>query len=137
MQVKIKKLSQMAVIPKYAISGDAGLDLTATSKTESEGEVSYGTGLAVEIPKGFVGLIFPRSSIIKQKLILSNSVGVMDSNYRGEIMVKFRVIGDQTYSIGDRIAQMVIMPYPEVIFEEVDELGDTVRGIGGFGSTGK
>lgn len=91
MQVKIKKLTENAVIPKYSLEGDAGLDLTATSKKYDEfGNVHYGTGLAFEIPEGFVGLLFPRSSNSKKDLILSNSVGVIDSNFRGEVSLKFK-----------------------------------------------
>jgi len=141
MKIKIKRLTTKAVIPKYAKDGDAGMDLTATSKStvneEGFGYVSYGTGLAFEIPKGFVGLIFPRSSLSNTGLILSNSVGVIDSGYRGEVSARFKYIPDTNdYEIGDRIAQMLILPYPEVEFEEVEDLTDTDRGIGGHGSSG-
>ena len=156
MKVKIKKLNDDAVIPSYSKIGDAGLDMTATSKTVDEyGNFTYGTGLAVEIPEGYVGLLFPRSSICKQNQYLTNSVGVLDSNYRGEVKFKFKFgIGleyDQDspnkeyrptmnwnlYDVGDRIGQLIIMPYPYIEFEEVDELSSTNRGEGGFGSTGK
>jgi len=141
MQVKIKKLNQYAVIPKYAKDGDAGLDLVATSKLSNTSfQVSYGTGLAIEIPKGFVGLVFPRSSIRNTELTLSNSVGVIDSGYRGELQATFnktRGFGSIDYSIGDKIAQIIIIPYPPIEFEEVQELNNTERGEGGFGSTGK
>ena len=141
MQVKIKKLNQYAVIPKYAKDGDAGLDLVATSKLSNTSfQVSYGTGLAIEIPKGFVGLVFPRSSIRNTELTLSNSVGVIDSGYRGELQATFnktRGFGSIDYSIGDKIAQIIIIPYPPIEFEEVEELNNTERGEGGFGSTGK
>lgn len=142
MHVNIKKLHKDAVIPKYAKDGDAGLDLTAiSSKTDEYGNVVYGTGLAIEIPKGYVGLIFPRSSISKTVLSLCNSVGVIDSGYRGEIMLKYRVASRQenrfVYSIGERIGQLIIMPYPKVELVEVDELSDTERGENGFGSTGQ
>ena len=141
MQVKIKKLSPDAVIPKYAKDGDAGLDLVATSKLSNTSfQVSYGTGLAMEIPKGFVGLVFPRSSIRNTELQLSNSVGVIDSGYRGELQATFRKThGDssETYNVGDKIFQMVIIPHPIVELIEVDELSDSERGEGGFGSTGK
>ena len=91
MKVKIKKIHKNAVIPTYAKDGDAGMDLTATSKSyDKHGNVVYGTGLAFEIPKGFVGLLFPRSSNAKKDLLLSNSVGVLDSGYRGEVMFKFK-----------------------------------------------
>jgi dUTP pyrophosphatase len=140
MIVKIKKLSPDAIIPKYAKDGDAGLDLVATSKLSNTSfQVSYGTGLAMEIPKGFVGLVFPRSSIRNTELTLSNSVGVIDSGYRGELQATFnktRGFGSIDYSIGDKIAQIIIIPYPPIEFEEVQELNNTERGEGGFGSTG-
>lgn len=139
MKVKIKKINANAVIPKYAKPGDAGLDLTATSE-EWNGDntmVTYGTGLAVEIPEGYVGLLFPRSSVSKTSLDLTNCVGVIDSGYRGEIMFKFRYLQEgMIYDVGDRIGQLIIMPYPQVEFEEVEDLSSTERGEGGFGSTG-
>lgn len=140
MKVKIKKLHSDAIIPKYAKEGDAGLDLTATSEVwnEDKSMVTYGTGLAVEIPEGYLGLVFPRSSVSKTTLNLSNSVGVIDSGYRGEIMFKFRYLEEgMVYDIGDRIGQLIIIPYPQIVFEEVNELSDTDRSEGGFGSTGK
>ena len=138
MQVKIKKLHPKAVIPSYSKPGDAGMDLTITSIiSENSLDISYGFGIAVEIPEGFVGLVFPRSSIRKQDLILSNSVGVIDSGYRGEIQATFKKTGLDKYNIGDRGAQIMILPYPDVQFEEVEELSNTERGEGGFGSTGK
>lgn len=157
MEVKIKKLSQDAVVPTYAKDGDAGMDLTATSKTyDDNGNVVYGTSLAFEIPHGYVGLLFPRSSNTKKDLILGNSVGVIDSGYRGEVIFKFKyglkakphyhaintmeaVIPEfqEEYETGDRIGQIIIMPYPKVTFIEVDELGISERGNGGFGSSGK
>jgi dUTP pyrophosphatase len=141
MKVKIKKLNPNAVIPKYAKEGDAGLDLVATSKmSNTTFQASYGTGLAIEIPKGFVGLVFPRSSIRNTELELSNSVGVIDSGYRGEIQATFNKtngLDSMSYEVGDKIAQLIVIPYPEVEFEEVSELSDTERGNGGFGSTGK
>jgi dUTP pyrophosphatase len=139
--VKIKKLNPNAVIPTYAKSGDAGMDLVATKIiSNTTFDVTYGTDLAMEIPKGFVGLVFPRSSIRKYELILSNSVGVIDSGYRGELQATFKKengLDSLAYKVGDRIAQIMIIPHPEIEFEEVDELSDTERGDGGFGSTGK
>lgn len=139
-ELKIKKLHSEAVIPQYAKPGDAGLDLVAISEEWNEDNtmVTYGTGLAIEIPEGHVGLIFPRSSISKTTLNLSNSVGVIDSGYRGPIMFKFRYLenGD-VYEVGDRIGQLVIMEIPKVNIIEVQELSSTERGEGGFGSTGK
>ena len=137
-KLKIKKLHEHAVIPSYAKHGDAGMDLTATEKSYDEfGNAVYKVGLAFEIPLGYVGLLFPRSSNSKQDLILSNSVGVIDSGYRGEVMVKFKRVGTQEYNEGERIAQLVIMKLPHVDIEEVDELTSSDRGEGGFGSTGK
>lgn len=141
MKIKIKKLSQDAVIPTYANVSDAGLDLVATwIKVEDHnnyGYFEYGTGLAIEIPEGYVGLLFPRSSISKTGMFLSNSVGVIDSGYRGEIMARFKYIsGTKSYSIGDKIAQLIILPYPKIEFEEAEYLSQTDRGDGGFGSTG-
>lgn len=146
MNVKFVKLNDRAVTPKYAHIGDAGLDLVATSREiDDDGCVVYGTGIAIEIPEGYVGLVFPRSSNARKNLILSNSVGVIDSTYRGEIMAKFRPIRDflhtqersiKSYSVGDRIAQLVILPYPQITLEEVQELSESARGTGGYGSTG-
>lgn len=138
-EVKIKRLHKDSVIPSYAKDGDAGMDLTATRMWFEGDNICYGTGLAFEIPKGYVGLLFPRSSNAKKDLLLSNSVGVLDSGYRGEVMLKFRQTKNfsEAYSIGDRIGQIIILPYPQVKFEEVDELGITERGDNGFGSSGK
>ena len=141
MKVKIKKLHPNAVIPTYAKSGDAGMDFVATKVISEETySITYGTDIAMEIPEGFVGLVFPRSSIRKYELNLSNSVGVIDSGYRGELQATFRKThGDssETYNVGDKIFQMIIIPYPQIQFEETDELSDTERGEGGFGSSGK
>lgn len=142
MTIRIKKLHNKAVIPVYAKPGDAGLDLTATSIVNDEnGNVVYGTGLAIEIPHGYVGLLFPRSSNSKTDLYLTNHVGVVDSGYRGEIMFKYRPLealdDAKIYSIGERVGQIMIIPYPTVTFEEVDELSTTERGGDGYGSTGK
>ena len=143
MKVRIKKLNELAVIPSYAKDGDAGMDLVATSIiSETDTQITYGIGLALEIPKGFVGLIFPRSSVRKTRLMLSNCVGVVDSGYRGELQATFNKvnqnsIAENDYKVGDRIAQIMIIPHPSIEFEEADELSDTERGEGGFGSTGK
>lgn len=139
MIVRIKKLDKNAVIPAYAKNGDAGLDLTAVSESwnEDNSMVTYGTGLAIEIPEGYMGLLFPRSSVSKTILSLSNSVGVLDSGYRGEVMFKYRYPEEGlVYDIGDRVGQIVILPYPNIEFEEVEELSSTERGSGGFGSSG-
>lgn len=160
MKVKIKKTHPDAVIPRYAKAGDAGMDLTAVSMSIDEhGNIHYGTGLAFEIPEGYVGLVFPRSSNCKKGVVLTNSVGVIDSGYRGEVSFKFKPNSDvvaivdqgtesatytrgpqtnrETYKIGDRVGQMIIMPYPAIEFEEVEELSKTERGEGGHGSSGR
>ena len=141
MKVRIKKINKNAVIPSYAKSGDAGMDLIATSIISEEVfQITYGLGVAMEIPKGFVGLVFPRSSIRKTDLSLTNCVGVIDSGYRGELQATFRKhkgVASAKYEVGDRVAQIMIIPHPEIEFEEADELSDTERGEGGFGSTGK
>jgi dUTP pyrophosphatase len=143
MQVKIKKLKPNAVIPTYAKDGDAGMDLVATSViSETHTQITYGLGIALEIPNGFVGLVFPRSSIRKTRLQLSNSVGVIDSGYRGELQATFNKITTtienqkNDYKVGDRVAQIMIIPHPSIDFQEVEYLSNTQRGEGGFGSTG-
>jgi len=140
-KVKIKRLHKDAVIPSYSRQGDAGMDLVATSKFYDDFDnICYGTGLAIEIPEGYVGLLFPRSSISKTDLTLRNSVGIIDSGYRGEITFKFNNIlmsSCEPYNVKKRIGQLIIMPYPTIEFEEVEELSTTERGAQGFGSTGK
>ena len=141
MKIKVKKINENAVIPKYSKPGDAGLDLTAASiVSDTTTQVIYDTGLAIEIPEEHVGLIFPRSSICNYELELSNSVGVVDSGYRGTIRFVFNKtngIDSVKYNVGDRIGQLLILPYPEIELVEVDELNDSERGHKGFGSTGK
>ena len=141
MKVKIKKLHPNAVKPKYAKESDAGLDLVATSIIENTSfQITYGLGIAMEIPEGMVGLVFPRSSIRNTELILSNSVGVIDAGYRGELQATFNKLSgfeSVAYKVGDRIAQIIIVPHPIIQIVEVDELSESSRGIGGFGSTGK
>ena len=137
MKIKMKKLHPDAVIPRYAKAGDAGLDLTAVEIVADGSLLTYKTGLAVEIPDGYVGLLFPRSSVYKTGQTLTNCVGVIDSGYRGEIMMKFSFSPQGLeYEVGDRVGQLLIMPYPKVEFVEVDELSETSRGSGGYGSTG-
>lgn len=142
MFINIKKLNEKAIIPKYAKNGDAGLDLIAISKNfinEKEyGFVEYDTGIALEIPEGYIGLIFPRSSISTTGMILANSVGLSDPNYRGSIKCRFKWIPEtKMYEVGDKIAQLVILPYPQIEFKEVDELSKTERNDMAFGSSGK
>jgi dUTP pyrophosphatase len=175
MKLKIKKLDETAVVPSYAKEGDAGFDLTAVSVITANDYIEYGTGLAVEIPVGHVGLIFPRSSVTSKDLMLKNSVGVIDSGYRGEIKFRFNVVrqsirneateedyihyfsvkgitdpkemefvrseglvrySPNLYEVGERIGQMMILPIPTIEFEEVDELSESQRAEGGYGSTG-
>lgn len=141
MKIHFKKLVQTAQKPKFGKPGDAGADLVATSVDFSrKNQVVYGTGLAVEIPEGMVGLVFPRSSVRNYDLSMANSVGVIDSGYRGEIMVTFNILNlhtvENSYQVGDRIAQLVIMPVPLAQYVEVDELSETQRGTDGHGSTG-
>ena len=181
MKVKIKKLNEKAVIPTYAHATDAGLDLTAVSvKRDSAKDVYiYGTGLAIEIPKGYVGLLFPRSPKRNTEAYMTNHVGVIDAGYRGEVMVCYKTRTARTicdnlsdvitdfyetqpsdeerditqfvedmlkdgrnalkapYEVGDKIAQLIIIPYPCIEFEEADELFDSDRGTNGHGSTGR
>ena len=140
MKVKIKRLDRSAVIPKYAKDGDAGLDLTATAyQVNEKGQYIYTSDFALEIPDGYVGLLFPRSSICKKDLEMTNSVGVIDSNYRGPIKSVFNPTCEdpEIYELGERFAQLIIIPYPKIEFEEVEELSETNRGTGGYGSTGK
>lgn len=162
MEIKVKKLVPEAVLPKYAHIGDAGMDVVATSMNITNDYIEYGTGLAFEVPKGYVMLIFPRSSNSKKDLLLCNSVGVLDSTYRGELKFRYkriiRMVDENNdtlsavnkgianeiefnattwYTVGDKVGQIMIIPYPEINFNEVEELSETDRGEGGFGSTGK
>ncbi len=145
MKVRFKKLSLKAVTPSYALPGDAGLDLTAIQYTvdPEHNFINYYTGLAVEIPQGYVGLLFPRSSVSKTDLSLANSVGVIDSGYRGEIIFRYKFKRNEHFASmrrfkeGDRVGQLLIIPYPTIELEEVTELSSTERDTGGFGSTNK
>ena len=140
LEIKFKKLVETAKCPTKAHPTDAGADLTAVSREWNE-ELKcwiYGTGIATEIPEGYVGLVFPRSSIRKYTLAQCNAVGVIDSSYRGEIMVSYKLTSDveKIYNIGDKIAQLIILPYPEVSYKEVETLSETDRGENGHGSSG-
>lgn len=140
LQIKVKKLHQNAIIPSYSKDGDAGMDLTITEiYNETEKDITYGFGIAMEIPRNYVGLIFPRSSVRKYDLSLTNCVGVIDSGYRGEIQSTFKKTENDSivYNIGERGAQIIILPYPQIKFVETDNLSDTERGEEGFGSSGK
>ena len=141
MKVKVMKLVENAVLPLKAHPSDAGADLTVTSvEFDSEHDVyTYHSGIAVEIPDGFVGLLFPRSSVFETGLCLTNCVGVIDANYRGEVTAKMRksAFNVNAYEVGDRFCQIVVMPIPDVQYQEAKLLSNTDRGTGGFGSTGK
>lgn len=143
MEVKFKKLKEDAVVPSYAHATDAGLDLTAVSFTQEFDKsgklvIVYHTGLSVEIPEGYMGLIFMRSSVSQKSISLTNAVGVIDSGYRGEILCKFKITTDALptiYQPGEKIAQLIILPYPTIEPVVVEELEETERGDNGFGST--
>lgn len=154
MKVNFKKLNPLASIPSRSKEGDAGYDMTAVDVELKNNILTVHTGIAIEIPRGYAGFLFPRSSICKTDLSLTNSVGVIDSNYRGEIMCKFRINDNvfeqnndnlyiinsrnkpRLYSVGDRCCQLIILPVPDITFEEQSELSSSERGAGGFGSTG-
>ncbi len=139
MKIKIKRLHDKAIIPKYAHSTDCGLDLTCVEMKMNKGIITYYTGLSIEIPEGYAGFIFPRSSIKNYELYLTNAVGVIDSGYRGEIILNFKPEHTSfpiKYNVGDRIGQLIILPYPKIEFEEAQELEESTRGTGAFGSTG-
>lgn len=152
MDINIKKHSNVPT-PKYAIDGDAGLDLTASRIIKSDYKsVIYDTDISFEIRDGYIGFIFPRSSVRKYDLIMANSVGVVDSNYRGTVQVSFKrtfsgslkyllnQIGFKfdlkEYELGDRVCQIIILPYPQIKLIVKDSLSQTNRGEGGHGSTG-
>lgn len=142
-KVRFKKLSENAVVPSYGTAYSAGADLYSAMEEDviiaPETTEFIKTGIAIEIPEGLVGLIYARSGMAcKKGLAPANKVGVVDSDYRGEIMVALYNHSDSAVTVakGDRIAQLVLTPYIKADFEEADELDDTVRGDGGFGSTG-
>lgn len=168
MEVKIKKLHPDAVIPAYATEDSAGMDLTAVSvEIDKYGNKVYHTGLAFEIPRGYAGFVFPRSSNAKKNLWLTNSVGIIDADYRGEVTLKYKaglralsgfktwfklcfskitdndtvnvtnIWDNEDYQVGDKCGQIVIMPFPKIEFVEAEELSETSRGNGGYGSTGR
>lgn len=142
MKVKFTKTNPIAKAPERANATDAGFDLTATAVTYPSGSsgvfIEVCTGICLEIPKGYVGLVFPRSSISNTKHFLRNSVGVIDSGYRGEIKLRFSIDESNTcYQIGDKVGQIVFVRLPVVEMIESQNLSDSDRGTGGFGSTGK
>lgn len=142
MTIRVKKLKESAVIPSKAHEHDAGFDLTATSEeiNTALGYIEYGTGLAISIPEGKVGLLFPRSSVSKHNLSLANSVGVLDARYEDEVRLRFR-IGDNEvpttrYKVGERIGQLVVLDLSTDELMEVEDFNFEARGSG-FGSSGE
>ncbi len=142
-KVNLKKLNKNAIIPTKGSVSSAGYDLYACLENSVEikpGEtVKIPTGLAIEVPEGYVGLIFARSGLsIKKNIAPANKVGVCDSDYRGEYIVALKNDGDTQYVVrnGDRVAQLVVVPFLDVEFKEVENLTETKRGENGFGSTG-
>ena len=143
-EVRVKKLDERAKLPVYGSEYAAGADLYALADDQvtigGGATVLIHTGIAMEIPEGYVGLVFARSGLAtKKNLAPANKVGVIDADYRGEIMVALHNHGEceQTVEGGERIAQIAIVPFLKAEFSECDELSDTLRGAGGFGSTGK
>lgn len=143
MAINFKRLTDKAIAPVKAHATDAGFDITcvgASTEINESGQVIivYHTGLSVEIPEGYFGALVPRSSISNKSIILTNCIGVIDAGYRGEIVAKFRNTSDvvpSVYKEGERFAQLLILPVPNVQFEEAETLSETDRGEGGFGST--
>ena len=138
--VKIRKVHPDAILPKRAHPTDAGMDVTAISMEMTEDYIEYDTGLQFQLPAGYVMLIFPRSSNSKKDLLMCNSVGVLDAGYTGNLKFRFKLTTDgyteKIYNPGDKIGQIIIIPYPEINFIETEEFDETDRGSGGFGSTG-
>lgn len=145
--IKFKRFHENASMPLSGTAFSAGCDLYAVTCDVDwdKGIVTYGTGIGVEIPAYCVGLVFPRSSVYKKEMTLANCVGVIDPDYRGEIKAVFRIpknyfqdpsLANKIYAVGERVCQLVIIPYIHAEWVESDELSPTVRGSGGFGSTG-
>jgi dUTP pyrophosphatase len=143
MKLKYKKLTEKAVTPTKAHDTDAGFDLTVSSITTELGEdgqliIVFHTGISIELPDNYVGLVYPRSSIYKKSLYFTNSVGVIDSGYRGELIIRAKTntnVVPSVYKEGDRFAQLIIIPLPQITLEESEQLTETDRGTDGFGST--
>lgn len=143
MELKFKKMHESAVMPAYAHDTDAGIDLTTigfSQEFDKSGKMIlvYHTGLAVEIPEGHVGLLFMRSSVAERSLVLTNAVGVIDAGYRGELIGKFKITTDAlptVYKEGERILQLIVLPYPKMEITMVEELSKSERGENGYGST--
>lgn len=140
MQVKFKKLHADAKLPVKGSLDAACYDVYATSVEVNNGVVTYGLGFATQIPKGWRGVVVPRSNISKHPWVMANSIGIIDSDYRGEWMVKFKCVSNfleaVPYGEGDRIAQIYFEKNTDVEFVEVESLDESERGAGGFGSTG-
>lgn len=138
--INYKKVLPEAVSPHKTTDGACGYDLTAATHRGNHHYIEYDTGIAVEIPKGYVGLVFPRSSVSNKGWMLANSVGVIDQDYRGTIKLRFSQVDPEAkrkpYSPGDRIGQLVVVPCFSSKIQEVTELSETERDEGGFGSTG-
>ena len=143
MKIKVKKLNENAVLPTYGTEFSAGADLynlPESIEIPPHHTVLIHTGISTEIPEGYCGLIFARSGLAtKRGLAPANKVGVIDADYRGEIMVALHNHSDSSTTVepGERVAQLAIVPFLKAEFEQADELSDTVRGVGGFGSTGR
>jgi dUTP pyrophosphatase len=153
MEIKFKRLDGLAKKPTKAHKTDGAFDLYAVTatpimeiinqRTRNETTIvkywEYDTKLSIELPSGYVGLVLPRSSISETSLVLSNHVGLIDENYRGSIKFRFRDLsnGQNRYQIGDRIGQILIVPYPQIEWKETEELSESERGTDGFGSSGK
>ena len=137
--VKIRKVHPDAVIPFRAHATDAGMDVTAISMEMTEDYVEYDTGLQFQLPEGYAMLIFPRSSNSKKDLLLCNSVGILDAGYTGNLKLRFKLTTEgyteKIYNPGDKVGQIMIIPYPEINFIETEVFNETERGNGGFGST--
>lgn len=141
MEIRFKKLHPNAITPTKATEGSAGFDLYVHTKRTSDNDTeTYGTGIAMEVPKGYVGVLVPRSSLYKKgngSARLTNRIGILDSDYRGEIKFVYSHRNDKwLFDFNERCGQLVIVPCPEIKLIESDELSTTERGTGGFGSTG-
>lgn len=137
--VKIRKVHPDAVIPFRAHATDAGMDVIAISMEITEDYVEYDTGLQFQLPEGYTMLIFPRSSNSKKDLLLCNSIGILDAGYTGNLKLRFKLTTEgyteKIYNPGDKVGQIMIIPYPEINFIETEVFNETERGDGGFGST--
>lgn len=140
MLVGFKKLHENTVIPKYSREGDAAKDVTATSHwIDENGNHCYGLGFALELPQGYCAKVLPRSSNAKKDLLLVNGIALIDENFRGEIVLKFKQTkgAPEVYSVGDRVGQLLIEKVVHFDFEIKETLSDSNRGTGSFGSSGR